>query len=188
MLPANNALLTYIENLFQREPRREDIDLKKVAKGELLLRQGQPTTKLFIIKDGITKCFLSEENGKDYLMAFLGKGEIIGELEAIRNQSCLCNVEALMDVQAYALSISYFKTLLEKDLTLSNLLLHIFAERLNHTSSRASFQQLYTIEHSLSKLLALQANLRISISKEDMAAYLGITVRSLNRILGQKNE
>lgn len=69
----------------------------------------------------------------------------------------------------------------KSDLKLNNLLLDVFAERIINTASRASYQQLYTIEHSLGKLLELQSKQEISISKEDMASYLGVTVRSLNR-------
>nr|WP_309762511.1 helix-turn-helix domain-containing protein [Chryseobacterium sp. SORGH_AS_1175] len=44
------------------------------------------------------------------------------------------------------------------------------------------YQQLHTTEHTLSQLLDLKSR-EMEISKEDMAAYLGITVRSLNRAL-----
>jgi CRP-like cAMP-binding protein len=73
--------------------------------------------------------------------------------------------------------------LIKNDLALNHLLLDSFAERIINTSSRASYQQLYTVEHTLTQLLNMQSKQGIQISKEDMAAYLGITVRSLNRIL-----
>ena len=87
----------------------------------------------------------------------------------------------MTNVSVYAFSISYFKALLNNDLHLNALLLDAFAERIINTSSRASFQQLYTVEHSLSKLLELLSKQEITLSKEEMAAYLGISVRSLNR-------
>lgn len=31
-----------------------------------------------IVKEGITKCFFTEDNDKEYILEFLGKGEIIG--------------------------------------------------------------------------------------------------------------
>ena len=136
-----------------------------------------------LVKEGITKCFFVEENGKEYIVEFLGKGEIIGEIELIRNISCLCSIEAITDVTVYSSTLPYFRSLIKKDLSLNNLLLDVFAERIVNTSKRASYQQLYAAEHTLVQLLELQAQQEIKISKEDMAAYLGITVRSLNRTL-----
>ncbi|MDN8899347.1 hypothetical protein Q0O45_13810, partial [Staphylococcus aureus] len=74
------------------------------------------------------------------------------------------------------------KELIEKDPLFSRLLLDAFAERIINTSSRASYQQLHTVEHSYAKLMELQSRQNVAISKEDMAAYLGITIRTLNRV------
>ncbi len=63
------------------------------------------------------------------------------------------------------------------------LLLESFAERICNTATCASFQQLHTVEQTLARLLELQQEQSLEISKEDMAAYLGITIRSLNRTL-----
>ena len=116
-------------------------------------------------------------------MEFLGIGEIVGEVECLRKISNLCNIEAITEVTVYAFSRTYFQELLKKDLYLNELLLNVLAERIVNTSRRASYQQLYTIEHSLTKLLALQAEQEITFAKADMADYLGISLRSLNRAL-----
>ncbi len=183
MLRKNPSFLSYIERLYEAMPRKEDIILKTFRQGELLFGQGQDSVKVFIVKEGITKCYFSEDNGKEYILEFLSEGEILGEIEALRNIPCLCNVAAVSDVQAYALNMAFFKSLLEKDMHLNHMLLNALAERIINTSSRSSSQQLYTIGHGLSKILELQERQEISISKEDMAAYLGVTLRSLNRAL-----
>lgn len=183
MLRKNPSFLSYIERLYDAMPRKEDIVMKTFRKGELLFAQGQDPVKVFIVKEGVTKCYFSEDNGKEYILEFLSEGEILGELEALRTIPCLCNVAAVSDVQAYALNLPFFKGLLEKDLHLNHMLLNALAERIINTSSRSSSQQLYTIGHGLSKILELQERQEISISKEDMAAYLGVTLRSLNRAL-----
>ena len=179
----NPSLLSFITTVYEKKRRDEDVILKSFAPRHLLLQQGSRPARVYIIKEGITKCYYSDDNGKDFIFEFLGDGEIVGELEAIRNADCLCNIEALTAVQAYVLDISYFRLLMEKDTGFSRLLLEELAERLLNTSSRSASQQLYTIEHGLRKILALQAKQNISLSKEDMAAYLGVTLRSLNRAL-----
>lgn len=187
MLRTNPLFLDYLEELYNKQGNKEDITLKSFEKGDKILTQNEISTKIMLIKRGITKCYFVEENDKEYIVEFLGKGEIIGEIEVIKNVSCLCSIEAMTEVSVYSMSIPYFQALIKNDLTLNNLLLDVFAERIVNTSSRASYQQLHTAEYTLSQLLDLKSK-EMEISKEDMAAYLGITVRSLNRALKELKE
>ncbi|RAJ32201.1 Crp/Fnr family transcriptional regulator [Pedobacter cryoconitis] len=185
MLRTNADLLAFTERLYTSQERKEDIILRSFNKGERLLEQDIKIGKVFILSEGIAKCYLTEENDKDYLFEFLGKGQIIGEIEALKNSTCLCTVEAIIAVKAYCLSASFFMSLVDKNLEMNKILLQELSDRLLNTSSRASFQQLYSLEHGLSKLLQLQKEEEIELSRDDMAAYLGITIRSLNRALKQ---
>lgn len=182
MLRTNIQLLAFIEKLYE-EPGQQNISLRSCSKGTLLYRQDEASYKVSILKDGLVKCFNSEENGKDFIFEFLGKGEIIGEIEALRGIKCLCNVEALSDVEVYTFPVSYFNFLQENNYPFSHMLLRELADRIINTSSRAAFQQLYTIKYGLSKLLELQDKQGLKLSKADMASYLGVDIRSLNRAL-----
>ncbi|AZA89153.1 DNA-binding transcriptional activator YeiL [Chryseobacterium nakagawai] len=182
MLRTNQSFLSHLEDLYHKQTGG-NIILQSFSEGQKLLIQDQSVARVMLIKEGITKCYFEEENGKEYIVEFLGSGEILGEVELIKNIPCLCNIEALTEVLVYTISLTYFNELIQKDLILNNLLLNSFADRIINTSSRASYQQLYTVEHTLTQLLKMQVKQNIQISKEDMAAYLGITVRSLNRIL-----
>lgn len=187
MLRTNQPFLDYLEQLYIRQDHKGNIVLKPFEKGNKILTQNEISTKIMLIKSGITKCYFVEENDKEYIVEFLGKGEIVGEIEVIKNVPCLCSIEAITEVTVYSMSIPYFQSLIKNDLTLNNLLLDVFAERIVNTSSRASYQQLHTTEHTLSQLLDVKSR-EMEISKEDMAAYLGITVRSLNRALKELQE
>lgn len=183
MLRTNQTFLSYVAQLYSVQERKDDIMLKSFPKGKRLFAQHENIAKIMLIKEGITKCFFTEENDKEYIVEFLSKGEILGEIELLRKIPCLCSIEAMTEVTVYAISLPYFADLLKKDIVLNNLLLEVFAERIVNTSSRASYQQLYTTEYTLAKLLELQTKQQIEISREDKAAYLGITIRSLNRAL-----
>ncbi|WP_207426620.1 Crp/Fnr family transcriptional regulator [Pedobacter sp. SYSU D00535] len=183
MLRTNPSFLSLIQDLYDRQERKDNILLKRFSPGNLLFRQGDRVPRVLVLKKGISKCFFNEENGKQYIVEFLGEGEVLGEIEAIRGINCLCNVETITEVEAYSISLPYFHSLMNENLQFNKMLISELAERIVNTSSRASFQQLYTVEHALGKLLELQAKHGLLISKEDMAAYLGITIRSLNRVL-----
>ncbi|MDO3424524.1 Crp/Fnr family transcriptional regulator [Chryseobacterium sp. APV1] len=187
MLRTNQTFLDYLEGLYSSEEHKGNIVLESFEKGDKILVQNQISTKIMLVKSGITKCYFVEENGKEYIVEFMGKGEIIGEIEVIKNVPCICSIEAITEVTVYSMSIPYFQALIKKDLTLNNLLLDVFAERIFNTSSRASYQQLHKTEHTLSQLLEVKSR-EMEISKEDMATYLGITVESLNRALEELQE
>lgn len=187
MLRTNQPFLDYLEKLYENQDHKENIVLKSFEKGEKILTQNEISTKIMLVKSGITKCYFVEENDKEYIVEFLGKGEIVGEIEVIKNVPCLCSIEAITEVTVYSMTIPYFQSLIKNDLTLNNLLLDVFADRIFNTSSRASYQQLHTTEHTLSQLLEVKSK-EMKISKEDMAAYLGITVRSLNRAFKELKE
>lgn len=183
MVRSNQSFLNYLAKLYEAQPHKADIIVKSYSTGQRLFTQHESASKVMLIKEGITKCFFTEENDKDYIVEFLGKGEILGEIEFIQKIPCLCSVEAVTDVTVYAIAPAYFRTLLEKEIALNNILLEVFAERIVNTSSRASYQQLYTTDYTVAKLLALQEKQGITIARADKAAYLGITIRSLNRAL-----
>lgn len=187
MLRTNQTFLDYLEGLYSSEEHKGNIVLESFEKGDKILVQNQISTKIMLVKSGITKCYFVEESGKEYIVEFMGKGEIIGEIEVIKNVPCICSIEAITEVTVYSMSIPYFQALIKKDLTLNNLLLDVFAERIFNTSSRASYQQLHKTEHTLSQLLEVKSR-EMEISKEDMATYLGTTVESLNRALEELQE
>jgi len=182
MLRTNQPFLDYLEKLYENQDHKGNIVLKSFEKGDKILTQNEVSTKIMLVKSGITKCYFVEENDKEYIVEFLGKGEIVGEIEVIKNVPCLCSIEAITEVTVYSMTIPYFQSLIKNDLTLNNFLLDVFADRIVNTSSRASYQQLHTTEHTLSQLLEVKSK-EMKISKEDMAAYLGTTVRSLNRAM-----
>jgi len=184
MLRTNLVFLSFIERYIE-ENTASNITLKTFPSGFRFITQGEKIKNIYIIKEGITKCFISEENGKDFIIEFLGKGEVAGELEAIKKIDCLCNVEAISEIMVFAIPDHVFISLIENNLEFNKILLQELSTRIIQTSSRASFQQLYTLEYGLLKLLKLQTEEQILISKEDMAAYLGISVRSFNRTLQQ---
>ncbi len=183
MLRTNPAFLHFMEQFTASAPESEAVAIKTFAPNTRLIQQGDTISYVYIIREGITKCYLEEDNGKDYIFEFLGKGEITGELEGIKKEKCLCNIEAITSVTAYAIPHRLFAWLLINNTTFNRLLLEELAVRIRQTCIRTSYQQLYPVEYALLRLLALEAAQDIVIPKKDMAAYLGITIRSFNRTL-----
>ncbi|MDR6570027.1 MULTISPECIES: Crp/Fnr family transcriptional regulator [Chitinophaga] len=183
MLRTNPAFLHFMERFTASGGESEAVAIKTFTAGTRLIRQGDTISHVYIIREGITKCYIEEDNGKDYIFEFLGKGEITGDLEGIRKEKCLCNIEAITPVTVYAIPHTLFSWLLLNNTAFNGLMLEELVIRIRQTCIRASYQQLYPVEYALLRLLALEAEQDIVIPKKDMAAYLGITTRSFNRTL-----
>ncbi|UYQ94347.1 Crp/Fnr family transcriptional regulator [Chitinophaga horti] len=188
--PATNMLLTnprfsaYMEQL----SARGQVFTRSFQPGALLLRQDAQALQAFVIQEGIAKCYMRENNGKDYIFEFLGKGEITGELELIGGQRCICSIEAITEVTAWVTPADVFAGLLHTDMEFNRLVMGELATRLTQTCVRASYQQAYPLEYGLLRFLMLQQEAQLFFSSADIAAYLGITVRSFNRTVKQLRE
>lgn len=68
MLRTNQPFLDYLEELYQKQSRKENIVLKSYGKGEKILSQNESSTKIMLIRSGITKCYFVEENDKEYIV------------------------------------------------------------------------------------------------------------------------
>jgi len=161
------------------------ISLRDFDKGSRLIVQDKTCRNVFVIRSGIVKCFISEENGKEYTLEFLGEGEVLGEIEAIRRIPGTCTVEALTAGDAYAIDNNVFMRLLHEDRELNAAVMDLMATRLTNTATKASRQQLYTLSYSLEQLVKVLDAGQITFTKQDLSSYLGISLRSLNRLLSQ---
>lgn len=183
MIKTNQAFIEFMDTWLLQHPDSKGVQTQSFKKGKRIIWQGESYGSLYLIKEGIAKCFITEENGRDYVLAFLGKGEIVGEVELILKSDNLSNIEALTDLETIQISDQLFHDLLEENQDFNKLILREFAIRLNQTAEKASYQQVFPIEFKVLKILFLWSEVSPVLSKSDLADYLGIPVRSLNRVL-----
>ena len=185
MIKTNHDLLAYVRELFTSGALQSQSKKITFRKGEFLIRQDEPAGDLYILESGIVKCFITEENGRDYLLEFLGEGEITGELELLMQKANLGSVQALTAVEAFRIEKTTFSTLVAENQTFTGFLLRELATRLSRTARRAAYQQIFPLQYALLKVLYLFAESKYELSKQDLADYLAISTRSLNRLLQQ---
>lgn len=188
MIRTNTQLLQAISRLAASPASDWAIAERSVKAGKRLIWQGDSPKHVYCLIDGLAKCFITEENGQDFLLEFLGEGEIIGELEMLSQQHYMSNIEAITDLSFYQIPNPVFMQMLEELRDFNKLVLVELANRVSQTARRASYQQVYPLEYAVLKILYVFSENEQSISKKDMAAYLGISLRSLNRILKKLRE
>ena len=181
MIRKNPTILRIIDEL--TAGGQEGILLRNFPRGHLLIGQGAPTTNVFFIKSGIVKCSFAEDNDKEYILEFLGEGQVLGEMEAIGKAPAMSSVRAISDLSVYLLDKTSFLELLGRNRAFNAAILELMAVRLADTALRAARQQLNPLEHNLAQLLDVLEYEKLPCTKQELADYLGITLRSLNRLL-----
>jgi CRP/FNR family transcriptional regulator, anaerobic regulatory protein len=158
------------------------IAVKKYKSGEVILRQDELVRSVYFLKAGAAKCFITQDNDKNYILDFFGVGYPFGEFGFASSARSFCNVVALTDVEIYKLRLPYVEELMRNYPAFMFSLMRTLASRLQQTAERASYQQTYSAEFSLLRFLILSKE-SMGMAKQDIAEYLGITKRNLNRKL-----
>lgn len=179
MIRTNKELLDYVRKKCDSDTITELI----FPLSHTIIEQNKKVNAVYIIKAGIAKCFLTDENGDDFVEEFFGEGEIVGEIEIINNQLSFCKISALTELSVYKISASSFNDLLDKDKIFNQLILRALATKIQYTALRHTHNQLHDVEANVLKLQREFPEIFHAIPKLDIANYLGITLRSLNRVL-----
>lgn len=179
MIRTNQELLDYVSKIHNPEVILEQI----FAPFQTVFEQGKQVNSVFIVKSGIAKCFLTEENGNDFVEEFFGEGGIVGEIEIINNHISVCGISAITQLTVYKISSANFKHLLYNDKVFNNLILKALSTKIYYKASRHAHNQLHDVEANLLRIKREFPQMFDAIPKLDIANYLGVTLRSLNRVL-----
>ncbi|NAY90904.1 cyclic nucleotide-binding domain-containing protein [Muricauda sp. JGD-17] len=181
MIRKNPELVAYSEVLFQKGV--DGMHEEEFGPRQLILEQDHRYTKIYLIKKGIAKCYILDENGKEFIQEFLGEGMEFGELEIFRNKLTICSVESITSLKVFSFTYSCFNNLLKADFKFNQLIMKALADKIRYKAPRHSYQHAYPIEDNILKLQRMFPEITEVISKKDIANYIGVTPRSLNRAL-----
>ena len=183
MIRTNQRFIPYIEELRKKGTYR--IEVNAFGPKQTILEQDHRYSTVYLIKSGIVKCAISDENGKEFIQEFLGEGMEFGELEVFSEKLTICSVTAVTYLETYSFSLSTYNQLLKKDEVFNNLVMKALTDKIRYKAPRHSYQHSHPIEDKVLRLQKLFPDLITVLPKKDIANYIGVTIRSLNRALKQ---
>lgn len=141
MIRTNLEILNYISHYFANDPPY--FELSRFDSKQVIVKQGRSISKVFFIKCGIAKCYYSNDNGTDFIQEFFGEGEIIGEIEAIRDSQAFGTIEAVTPMDVYSIHSLHFKGLLNDDRIFNRAIMRALANKIEykagmHTTSHTT--------------------------------------------------
>jgi CRP-like cAMP-binding protein len=181
MIRKSPMILRIVDELVAGGQLGQAILQRHFPKGHSLIDQGAETANVFVIRSGIVKCSIADQE-KEFILEFMGEGEVLGDLEAIRKVPAISTVRAISALSVYMMDNASFLDLLARHAAFNMAILETLAVKVANTGTRNARQQLNTLEHNLANLLEVLESEQVPCTKQELADYLGITLRSLNRL------
>jgi len=166
---------------------------KAIRKGELLFRQGDEGTALYIILEGRIKISVSRRTDT-VTLAILGQGEFLGEMALLDDLPRSADAMALEDSQLYALNRKDFLSFLKNNENAVHAVLTALSLRLRKTDNLLAEMCFLNLSVRLvSRLVELAEPLAVNettpqvctikISQQELGDILGVSRESINKEL-----
>jgi len=167
-------------------------DKRVLARGEQLFRQGDTFHSLYVVRSGSMKTVIEDANGEQQVLAFHLPGEIVG-VDAMANDSHQCAAEALERTSICELPYPQLQRVLTDVPGLLRQLMRVVSREVaseqHHlvTMGRQQAQERLAIFlRSLSERYGVLSRdtvtLTLTMSRYDIANYLGLVVETVSRL------
>jgi CRP-like cAMP-binding protein len=167
----------------------------RLKAGEILFRAGASDDGCYRIEDGLLKVTIVSSSGTERILAFLGRGAIVGELSIIDGLPRSATVAAVRDAAVSFLDRLGFEDFAEKHPEVYKSLVRLLAQRLRETNSvvaassflslkgRVARTMLELAEHFGQEVAPGRIVIRQKIGQNDLAAMAGIARENVTRVL-----
>jgi CRP-like cAMP-binding protein len=171
-------------------------ELVRLRAGRVLFRAGDPGNGCYRVEDGLLKVTMFWSSGAERILAFVGRGAIVGELSIIDGLPRSASVVAVRDAALSFLSKAAFEAFAEKHPELyKSLLIRLLAKRLRERDKTVAATSFLTLKGRMARTLLELAEhfgqrvgpgrivIRQKITQTDLAAMAGIARENVTRIL-----
>jgi CRP/FNR family cyclic AMP-dependent transcriptional regulator len=170
---------------------------RRFRRGEVIFHIGDPGDALFVIVSGEVKISLPSETGDEAILATLRDGDVFGELALLDGASRSASATALSATETVVLPRDRFRDLLATEASFRDALLASIAGELRRLTMHVEELHFLDITGRLAAQLVRLAReggrpaaggavrLRTNLTQGDLAAMVGCTRQSVNKLLGQ---
>jgi CRP-like cAMP-binding protein len=170
---------------------------RRFRRGEVIFHLGDPGDALFVIMSGDVKISLPSETGEEAILATLGSGAVFGELALLDGAPRSASATALTATETVVLPRDRFRELIATEAGVREALLASIAGELRRLTTHVEELHFLDITGRLAARLVRLAQdggtrtadggirLRKNLTQGDLAAMVGCTRQSVNKLLGQ---
>jgi len=172
------------------------VRLKSYARGQVIFREGEPGRTLYVIDRGQVKLSTTALEGRELLVAILGRGQIFGELEIFAGGPRGMTARTMGHVHAFVLDKHVVQAVLRTRPGFVRQLLELMARRLRRADQAAQDLVFFDASTRLARRLLQLAEehgdpepegsgVRISVrlTQHEVGQMIGVNRSSVNRAL-----
>jgi CRP-like cAMP-binding protein len=166
---------------------------RRLAKGQILFSEGEPTSHLFIVRSGHLRIFVSSPDGDDLVLTVVGPGESVGDATVLSGEARSASVDAIEATELVAVPADDIRAVLRANPEVLLALAARLAATVRRVTGTAADLVFLDVPRRLAKLLVDEAVeqrdgsavCELNMSQSGVAARIGATRQSLNRALGE---
>jgi CRP-like cAMP-binding protein len=173
---------------------------RRFRRGEVIFHLGDPGDALFVVLTGDVKISLPSDTGDEAILATLGPGVVFGELALLDGAPRSATATAMSPTETVVLPRDRFRELIATEAGVRDALLASIAGELRRLTTHVEELHFLDITGRLAARLVRLAgeggskrpdgtiHLRTNLTQGDLAAMVGSTRQSVNKLLGQFTE
>lgn len=182
--------------LFQSLPTEQRDYLLKLAheyrydKNSVIITQGERSNSLYIILDGRLKVYVTDEAGRQALLAFLNKGDFFGELSLLDDEPRSASVMTVEPTRLLCLTQDSFRRFMDAHPEQMLPMLRILARRLRAMDDTICSLSTLDVYGRVARVLLSEAEQHDNgkttprLTHQDIAEMVGSSREMVSRILG----
>jgi CRP-like cAMP-binding protein len=173
--------------------------MQAVKKRQPLYLTGEPSTNVYLLKQGRIKLTKTSPSGKEVTFEILGPGDILGELEVLDESPRLTSAEALDDALLCVMPREAFTQFLARHPAVTVTLTKLIGLRLRKLQSRVEDLVFRDVPARLAHFLlelsktygvsdGTSIRLRVKLTHQELANLIGCSRETVSTTLGQFRE
>jgi len=175
----------------QAESLSHAVTKKRFKRGEILVERGKKTNALYILLSGRTRVVITDNKGREVILATLKAGDYVGEMSLIDDEPHSATVIAEQQADVLALGREAFLQCLMENSAMSFAVMRGLVQRLRRASQNISSLALVGVYGRVAKVLldaALQDEtggmlIREKVSRQDIAKMVGASREMVSRMM-----
>ena len=163
---------------------------KSFPRGATIISAGDTTDSLYVIISGRLKVMMSDDEGREVILAILGSGEYLGEMGLLDDHPRSATVVALEPCELLSLSKRDFKKCLEDNFELAMTVMRGLVRRLREADKKIGSLALMDVYGRGARLLLEMSEtvdgqkvVTKKLAKQDIAKMIGASREMVSRVM-----
>ena len=163
--------------------------VRRYAKSQLVIQQGDESNSLFLILSGRVKVFVSDGEGKEVIVNTLSTGEYFGELAGISDGHRAASIMTLEPSELRVIPYKAFMGAVTRSPEFSRYVIQTLVERIKDLTDRVAGFALQTVYSRLAKTLTNHARsehgvmVTHKLTQQELADEIGASREMVGRLL-----